>query len=101
MRRALYFGPGGQHLSYVDEVVADDSESNPAVHPVIAFVPAAIESMTSLDHADSTFATGSPFLPRAEPALLLFLFSLLALGGAIGNADALDSFFVRRRFVAG
>ena len=91
----------GEVPSHVDKVVADDTESNPTVHPVIAFVPAAIESMTSFDHADAAFATGSPFLPIAEPALLLFFFSLFALGGSIGNADALDSFFVRRLFVAG
>src|SRR5437870_4572150 len=101
VKLALIFDPVGEDPPHVDEVVTDDAESNPTVHPVVAFVPAAIESMTPLDHADAPFATGSPFLPIAEPALLLLLLPLRALGGAIGNADALDSFFVRRLFVAG
>src|SRR5258708_6412257 len=85
----------------VDKVVADDAQSNPTVHSVVAFVPAAIESRASLDLADAPFATGSPFLPVAEPALLLFLLAIGALGGTIRNADALDSFFVGCLFLAG
>ena len=48
--------------------------------------------MPSFDHADATLAAGPPFLAIAEPTLLLLAFALGALGGAVGDADALDAF---------
>ena len=75
----------------VDDVVGDDAEANPAVHSVEAFVVATIETVSPLDHADATLAAGPPFLAVAEPTLLLLAFALRALGGAVGDADALDA----------
>src|ERR1700681_1092750 len=64
-------------------------------------VPAAVEPVAALQHADAAFTAGPPFLPVAEPGFLLFPLPFGALGVAIGNADALDSLFVRRLFIAG
>src|SRR5262249_2517685 len=85
----------------VDDVVGDNAEANPAVHSVEAFVAAAIETVSPLDHADAPLASGPPFLPIAEPALLLLAFALGAFAGAIGNAHALDAHRLRRRVVFG
>jgi len=57
--------------------------------------------VSPLDDADASLASGPPFLAVAEPALLLFAFALGALGGAIGNADALDALCFRRHLVLG
>ena len=80
----------GHDAADVDEVVGDHPEADPALHPGITLVSAAIEPVPALDHADASLASGAPFLAVAEPALLLFPFALAALGGAIGNADAFD-----------
>ena len=57
--------------------------------------------MPSFDHADATLAAGPPFLAVAEPTLLLLAFALRALGGAVGDADALDALGFRGRLVLG
>src|SRR5207245_6380072 len=74
----------------VDDVVCDDAEPDPTLHSGIAFVAAAIEPVSPLDHADASLASGPPFLSVAEPALPLLSFALGALGRTVGNADALD-----------
>ena len=78
-------------VANVDEVVGNHTEPDPTLHPGIAFVSAAVEPMPTLDHADAALAPRPPFLPIAEPTLLLLAFALGALGRAIGNADALDA----------
>ena len=83
--------PLGHRASNIYEIIRDHAEPNPAFHSIIAFVPATIETMSSLDHADASLASGSPFLPVAEPTLLLLAFALGAFGGAIGDANALDA----------
>src|SRR5437867_518317 len=52
-----------------DEVVADDPETDPALHSSVAFVSAAIKPVAPFDHADAPLRSGPPFLPFAEPAL--------------------------------
>src|ERR1039458_9298874 len=89
----------GQHATDVDEVVGDYPETNPALHSVVTFVATTIQSVAPLEYADAAFAPGSPFLAVAEPALLLFPLAFGALGGAIGYGDALDTFFLRLRFI--
>src|SRR5436305_4560625 len=95
LRRGLL----GHDAADVEEVVGDHPEANPALHPGIPFVPAAIEPVSTLDHADATLGAGPPFLAVAEPALLLLAFALGALGGAIRGADALDARGFRSRLV--
>src|SRR6267378_8272914 len=82
----------------VDNVVGDHAEPDPTLHSGIAFVAAAIEPVSPLDHADASLASG---LSVAEPALPLLSFALGALGRAVGNADALDALCLRRCLVLG
>src|SRR6266478_1392405 len=91
----------GHHAADVDQVVGNHPEADPALHSGIPLVPAAIKSVPSLDHADATLASGTPFLAVAEPALLLLAFALGALRGAIGDADALDALGFGGRRVLG
>ena len=80
-----------QRSADVDEVVGDHAEPDPALHAGLAPVAAAREAVPALDDADASFAAGAPFLAVAEPAFLLLASALLALGRAIGDADALDA----------
>jgi len=91
----------GHHAADVDQVVGNHPEADPALHSGISLVPAAIESVPSLDHADATLASGAPFLAVAESAFLLLAFALGALRGAIGDADALDALGFGGRLVLG
>ena len=47
--------------------------------------------MAALEKTDATFTAGAPSLGVAEPAFLLELLALSALGGAIGNGHSLDA----------
>jgi hypothetical protein len=78
-------GLPGHDAADVDEIISDHAEADPALHSAIAPVAAAIETVSPLDHADATLASGAPFLAVAEPALLLLALALRALGGAIGR----------------
>ena len=69
--------------------------------PAVAFVSATIEPVSPLGHADASLASGPPFLAVAEPALLLLASAPAALGGAIGDADALDALGFGRGLVLG
>src|SRR5258708_6638320 len=91
----------GQHPSDIDEVIGDDSETDPAMHACITFIEAATESVAPLEHADAPFATDAPFLSSAEPALLLALSPLHTAGTQIGNRHLCDSQLLRSRFVGG
>src|SRR5258705_9796476 len=73
----------------VDDVVGDDAAPDTTLHSGIAFVEAAIEPVSTLDHADASLASGPPFLSVAEPAIPMLSFALGALGRMVGNADAL------------
>src|SRR5437867_12276393 len=95
------FRRSGESAADIDEVVADDAESDPAFHAVLSFVTTAIESMASLYEADPALASGSPFLAITEPALFLQLLALVALGRAVRNRQALHSQGVRCGFVLG
>ena len=44
-----------QDLPDVDEIVADHAEAHPPLHAAIPFVPAAVESVPPLHHADAAF----------------------------------------------
>ena len=62
----------------VDQVVSDDSESDKSAHSSRSLVAASIHPMAPFEDADTTLATGPPFLSFLEPAFLLTLFALLA-----------------------
>src|SRR5215831_2886557 len=85
-RRFLTYG-----ATNIDEIIGDHAEPDPALHSVLAFIPTTVEPVSPLGHADAAFAAGPPFLAVTEPALLLLAPALSALGGAVGDADALDA----------
>src|SRR6266571_560278 len=80
-----------QHPADIDEVIGNDSETDPAMHARVTFIEAAAESVASLEHADAPFTTDAPFLSFAEPALLLALSTLRTLGTERRNRDLCDS----------
>src|SRR5881628_3073609 len=90
-----------QHPADIDEVIGNDSETDPAMHARVTFIEAAAESVAPLEHADAPFATDAPFLSSPEPALLLALSPLHTAGTQIGNRHLCDSQLLRRRFVGG
>src|SRR5438094_7251223 len=81
----------GESATDVDEIVADDAGSDPALDALRSLVATAIESVAPLHKADTAFAPGSPFLAVSEPALLLQFLSLRTLGGAVGNGQPLHA----------
>jgi hypothetical protein len=57
------------------------------------------QSMPPLDHADTSLASGPPFLAIADPAFFLLAFAFWAFGVAIWNANAFDALRFRFGFV--
>jgi hypothetical protein len=53
-------------MADVDEVARDHPKANPSLHTCKASVPAAIQSVTTLQYADATCASGPPALPGSE-----------------------------------
>ena len=54
------------------QVIGDDAEPDPALHPALATVPAPPESMTALERADPSFAPRAPAESRTgNPRALL------------------------------
>src|SRR5215467_10659202 len=82
----------GYRPTNVNEIVGDDTKPDPTLHSTFALVAATREPMSPLGYADAPLTSGAPFLAVAEPALLLLASALGTLGGAVGDADALDAF---------
>ena len=68
-------------------------------HAAVALVPAAVEPMAPLDHADAALRSRAPLLAVAEPAFLLLALALGALGGAVGHTHPLHALGLRSRLV--
>src|SRR5256885_1151360 len=83
----------------IDEVIPDHTEPDPALHSSISSVPAPVEPVPPLDHANTSLAPGPPLLAVAEPAFLLLAFAFRTLRVAIWNADAFDALLFRCGFV--
>ena len=79
----------GKGLTDIYQVIADHAESDPSFHSGVSFVTASTQSVPAFEYADSSFATGSPLLSFAEPALLLISAPFRAPGGTIGNGKTL------------
>ncbi len=77
-RKILCAGSLAHREADVDEIVRDHAEAYPTLHSVVAFVSTAVEAVAAFDHADTSFASGAPFLAIAEPALLLLALALAA-----------------------
>ena len=83
------------------KVVADDPETDPALHPGVAFVATAGEPMAPLQETDAPFTAGSPLLSPLEPACLLFPLPLVTLRGPVGHRHPFDSHGLGRRLSRG
>src|SRR5437870_742621 len=74
------------------QVIGDDPEPHPALHPALAVVPAAPEPMTTLERADPSFAPRAPAERRAgDPRALL--------AGLPRQHDVPDPAILRRAFI--
>ena len=87
------------HPAYVEQVVGDHPETDPALHSVIAAISASTEAVATFADADATFASRTPTLAVAKPSLLLLAPAFSAVGGSVGNAYPLHAFGFRRGFV--
>ena len=88
----------GEGATDIDQVVSNHAEADPSFHSSVSFVTASTQSVPAFEYADSSFATGSPLLSFAEPALLLISAAFRALGGTIGNGKALYPHALNLRF---
>src|SRR2546428_7777952 len=86
--------PGGSWSGAAEhqQVIGDDSEPHPALHPTLAVVSAPTEPMTALERADPSFAPRAPAESRAgNPRALL--------AGLPRQHDVLDPAVLRRAFI--
>ena len=72
----------------VDQVVSDDAQADPALHPIRSLVATAVQDMAALEQTDPSFASGTPALGISKPAPFFEQFALRALGAAIRHGDA-------------
>jgi len=56
----------GQAAAELDDVVGDNGNADPALHPFEPSIPAAIQSVAPIQHANAAFASGPPALPGPE-----------------------------------
>ena len=80
-----------QAATDLDDVVGDHPKPNPAPHSFKASVPAAIQSVAPLQHANAAFASGPPALPGSEPTRFLQFSSLAAFAVATRHRDSRHS----------
>jgi hypothetical protein len=74
--------------AYMDDIVRDHPKADPSLHSFKASVPAAIQTTTTLQHADAAFASSPPALPSAEPTCPLQFSPLTAFGAPTRHRDA-------------
>jgi hypothetical protein len=70
----------GHGVSDVDEIISDDAEPHPSLHPIVFFIAASVQPVPAFEQANSSFTTSPPFLPFLEPASLLMLAPSPTLG---------------------
>src|SRR5258708_26007333 len=83
----------------VDDVIGDDSQTDPTFDAWNALVAGPIQPMSSFENADAAFAASAPLLSLLEPALLLFLLAFFTFGGATGNGHSLHAQLFRCGFL--
>ena len=77
-----------QAATYLNNIVCDYPKANPALHTFEASIAAAIQSMTTLQHADAALASGPPTLPGAEPTRFLQSSPVAAFGAPARHRDS-------------
>jgi hypothetical protein len=77
-----------QAATYLNNIVGDYPKANPALHTLEPSIPAAIQSMAPLQHANAAFASGPPALSGSEPTRSLQFSPLTALAVAIRHRDS-------------
>jgi hypothetical protein len=85
--------------TYLDDVVRDHSKADPSLHAFKASIAAAIQSMTTLQHADATFSSSPPTLPGAEPTRALQYSPLAAFGAPTRHRDSGHSHSLNGLFI--
>src|SRR6266436_5580278 len=88
-----------QAAADLDDVVRDDSKADPSLHTFQASIAAAVQPMTTFQHADAALASGPPTLPGAEPTRSLQFSPLAAFGAPTRQRDSrhshsLDGFLI-------
>ena len=61
--RSLRGSSSADDATDVDEIIGDHAEADPTLHSELALVAGAAEPVSTLDHADASFASGAPFRP--------------------------------------
>jgi hypothetical protein len=78
-----------------EQVIGDDPEPHPTLHPMLAAVPAAPETMTPLERADPPFTAGSPPKGQARPPRATF--PRLARENDVPDTALVGEAFIGRR----
>jgi hypothetical protein len=73
-----------EQLAHADEVIGNNTETNPPLHAVLPTIAAAIQTVPQFQYADTTFASGPPALASFKPAALVPLPSSFAPGVPAG-----------------
>jgi hypothetical protein len=81
----------GEAVANLDDVVGDNSKTDPALHTFEPSIAAAIQSMAPLQHANAPFASGPPALPGSEPTRSLQFSPLAAFAVATRHRDSRHS----------
>src|SRR5580692_6384660 len=79
--RSLYRETGTD----LDQIVGDNPEPYPTLHPFEATVATTIQSVATFQHTDASFTSRPPFLSGAEPPPPLQLPPFFAMRAAVGN----------------
>src|SRR3954462_7007083 len=82
---------GCQMMPYVDQIVGDHPQTNPALPAFLPAIQTPIPSVPSFENADPSFAASSPALTLFEPALFLLGSPLRTSCLAIRNRNTLHA----------
>ena len=77
--------PGREVNTDVDDIVRDDSKTDPPLYALGALVKGSVQPMTPFQDANAALTAGAPLLRVLEPTLLLFQLAFLTLGRTAGN----------------
>src|SRR5688500_16011164 len=88
-----------QRIAHVNQGIGENAQSYPSLHPVLASIAAAVESMPPLEYTDPAFAASPPALRFLEPSGLIFYFALDATGASVRDGNPFHTLFLRGSFL--